>query len=130
MRWTGAKADPGALGLLTVAMSVLAGLAAARQASPVSVSGRAPRAPSGSWSPPCCATARSGGFWYLPGPLLLVAGTLCVDSWRDTAVETTRNWSRCLLSALGAGELLMAAGTAPTLLTAGAVGGIALMTAS
>jgi hypothetical protein len=31
--WTGAKADPGALGLLTIALSVLAGLAAARQAN-------------------------------------------------------------------------------------------------
>ena len=128
--WTGAKADAGALGLLTVALSVLAGLAAVRQASTgISVGSRTACA-LGLLIPGLLCFTTVGRLWYVPGPLLLVAGTLCVDSWRDTASMIARNWARCLLSALGTFEFLMAAGAAPAVMAVGTVGGITLITAS
>jgi hypothetical protein len=41
-----------------------------------------------------------------------------------------KNWGRCLLSGLGAAELLMAAGAAPALMAVGALGATALLSAA
>ncbi len=128
--WTGAKADPGALGLLTVALSVLAVVAAVRQArSAIGVGSRTAYAIALLIPGLLCFTT-VGRLWYVPGPLLLVAGTLCVRDWRSAASVIARNWTRCMLSALGACELLMAAGAAPAVMAVGTVGGIALVTAA
>jgi hypothetical protein len=128
--WTGAKADPGALGLLTVGLSVLAGLAAVRQASSgISVGSRAACA-LGLLIPGLLCFTTVGRLWYVPGPVLLVAGTLSIRSARSTVSVIAENWARCLLSALGTCELLMAAGAAPAVMAVGTVGGIALITAS
>jgi hypothetical protein len=128
--WTGAKADPGALGLLTIALSFLAAAAAVRQAnSGISVGSRTACA-LGLLVPGLLCFTTVGRLWYVPGPLLLIAGTLCIRSWRSTASAIARNWMRCLLSALGTCELLMAAGAAPAVMAVGTVGGIALITAS
>jgi hypothetical protein len=128
--WTGAKAAPVALGLLTVAFSVLAGLAAVRQASSgISVGSRAACA-LGLLIPGLLCFTTVGRLWYVPGPLLLVAGTFCISSWRSTVSVIARNWARCLLSALGTCELLMAVGAAPAVMAVGTVGGIALITVS
>ena len=125
-----AKQAPGRLGLLTVALSLLAGFAAYRQARPGT----------GTTSRTACAAAllvpgllcfsTVGRLWYLPGALLLAAGVLSIDSIRDTWTLLARHWLRCLLGLLGAAELLMAAGAAPVLLTVGAVGGVALIAAA
>jgi hypothetical protein len=115
---------------LTVALAVLAGLAAVRQASSgIGVGSRAACALALLVPGLLCLTT-VGRLWYVPGPILLVAGTLCIRSWKSTASVIARNWARCLLSALGAGELLMAAGAAPAVMAVGAVGGLALITAS
>ena len=53
-----------------------------------------------------------------------------IERWRDTAEMIARNWLRCLLSILGATEVLMAAGAAPHLMAVGAVGGLALIAAA
>lgn len=127
--WTGAKLAPGSLGLLTVALSLLAGLAAARQDRALTVGPRAACA-LGLLVPGLLCFSTVGRLWYLPGPLLVVAGILTVDSVRETAAAAARNWWRCLLGVLGATELLMAAGAAPVTLTVGAVGGVALLVAA
>lgn len=128
--WTGAKAAPIALGLLTIALSLLAGLAATGQRRDLIVGVRAAAA-LGLLVPGLVCFSTVGRLWYLPGPLLLLAGILTIDnSWRATAAHLATNWTRCLLSILGASELLMAAGATPTLMAVGAAGGAALVAAA
>jgi hypothetical protein len=127
--WTGAKQAPGSLGLLTIALSVLAGYAAHRQARVGTSVGSRAAYTAALLLPGLLCFSTVGRLWYLPGPLLLTASFLSIDSIRDTAVLVGRNWLRCLLALLGAAELLMAAGAAPVLLAVGAVGGIALLVA-
>jgi hypothetical protein len=125
--WTGAKQAPGSLGLLTIALSVLAGCAAHRQARvATSVGSRAACLAALLLAGLLCFST-VGRLWYLPGPLLLAASSLSIDSVRDTAALISRNWLRCLLALLAAAELLMAAGAAPVLLAVGALGGVALL---
>ena len=71
-----------------------------------------------------------GRLWYLPGLLIVSAGVLTVDSWRDTASVVRQNWLRCLLSGLGACQLLMAAGSTGVLSLVGVGSGIALIAAA
>jgi hypothetical protein len=128
--WTGAKASPIALGLLTVALSALAGRAALRQRFPsLSVAGRA-----------ACALAlvglgllclsTAGRLWYPSALLMVVAGTMTIDSWPDTVKMLAAGWFRILLGALGGCQLLMAAGAPPALALVGVVGGVSLIAAA
>lgn len=127
--WTGAKQAPGSLGLLTIALSLLAGLAAGRQIGPLPVGPRAACAV-GLLAPGLLCFSTVGRLWYLPGLLMLAAGIVSIDSVRDTASAAGRNWWRCLLGVLGGAELLMAAGATTVLLAVGAAGGIALLLAA
>jgi hypothetical protein len=128
--WTGAKAEPISLGLLTIGLSVIAGMAAARQRTPdLSVRARAACA-LGLIGPGLLCLSTVGRLWYLPAILLLAAGTMSIDGWRDTATAIAQDWFRILLSALGACEVLMAAGAAPVLMAVGAASGIALIAAA
>lgn len=128
--WTGAKAATLPLGLLTIGLSVVAGLAARRQRRPeLSVLARAACA-FGLIGPALLCLTTVGRLWYLPAVLLLVAGVLTVDSWRVTASALARDWSRVLLSLLGGAEMLMAAGSSPLVLVIGGLGGIALVVAA
>jgi hypothetical protein len=128
--WTGAKQAPGSLGLLTIVLSLLAGYAAYRQVRPrIHVGPRAAYA-AALLIPGLLCFSTVGRLWYLPGPLLLAAAVLSIDSLRDTGRLITRNWLRCLLALLGVAELLMAAGASPVPLVVGAVGGAALMAAA
>jgi hypothetical protein len=128
--WTGAKQEPGSLGLLTIAFSLLAGYAAFRQARPnTTVKFRAAYA-AALLLPGLLCFSTVGRLWYLPGLLLLAAGLFSIDSIRETWMLLARNWLRCLLGLLGTAELLMAAGAAPVLLAVGAVGGVALIAAA
>jgi len=128
--WTGAKAAPVPLGLLTIGLSVLAGWAATAQQSPrLSV-----------WSRAGCAVAligpgllclsTVGRLWYPSALLLVAAGALCIDSWPETVRAFANDWLRVLLTALGGFEILMAAGSAPLLMVVGIAGGIALILAA
>ncbi len=128
--WTGAKAAPVALGLLTIGMSALAGVAAAAQRNPrLTVRARAACA-LGLAGPALLCLSTVGRLWYLPAALLLVAAAASLDSWPDTAAAVAGDWPRVLLSALGGFEALMAAGAAPVPMIIGGAGGIALITAA
>ena len=112
--WTGAKLATVPLGLLTVGLSLLAGLAARRQRDRLSVLARAACA-LGLIGPGLVCLSTVGRLWYLPAVLLVVAGGLTIDSWRQTASELDENWYRVLLSVTGGSQMLMAAGAAPPL---------------
>ncbi|HEY7103728.1 MAG TPA: hypothetical protein VH573_18975 [Mycobacteriales bacterium] len=128
--WTAAKQSPVALGLLTVGLSALAVLAAARQRDPaLSVRARAACA-LGLAGPALLCLSTVGRLWYLPCVLLLAAAACAVDGWRRTAEAVARDWTRILLSALGGFEILMAAGAAPAVLAVGVAGGLCLIAAA
>jgi hypothetical protein len=128
--WTGAKQAPVALGLLTVALSLAAGLAAGwQQRTRLTVGARAACA-FGLAGPGLLCLSTVGRLWFLPAVLLLAAAAMTIDSWRDTAAALAVGWWRILLSALGGCELLMSAGAAPTPMVVGALGGAALVAAA
>lgn len=127
--WTGAKQSPTALGLLTIALSVLAGAAAVRQGSRRLTTGGRTACAGVLLGTGLLCFSTVGRLWYLPGALLVLAGLTTIDRWRDTASGIGRDWSRCLLSALGITELLMVAGTTTATAVVGAVGGVTLMVA-
>jgi hypothetical protein len=128
--WTGAKAAPVPLGLLTVALSALAAFAAVRQLRPgLSLRARAAYA-LGLAIPGLLCLTTVGRLWYLPAVLLVTAAVLCVERWSDTAAVLGRDRYRVLLSALGGCELLMAAGATPGGMAVGGVGGSALIAAA
>ncbi|MDT7799031.1 MAG: iron complex transport system permease protein [Actinomycetota bacterium] len=131
--WTGHKADPLALGIVTALFSGLSVFSAARL--------RATRSPS-----PACRVAVSvgmlvsgglcfstvGALWYLPGTLLLGATALVLTSGygRETRQVVADNWLRGLLSALGGFELLMAVSVGePAIVAVGVLGGLTLLVA-
>ena len=132
--WTGNKAHPVALGLLTVALSVSALIAARtlRSAPP-------PRNETLTaitlWFAivafVCSTTV--GRLWAIPGVLVLVAAgvTLMAFGWHHFLSVVAKNWLRGLLGILGALELLMAVSAAPKLtVAAGLVAGSALIAAA
>jgi hypothetical protein len=128
--WTGDKASPVALGLLTIGLSAVAGFAAVRQRAPgLSVWGRAVCA-LGLIGPGLLCLSTVGRLWYPSAILLLLAGMMTIDSWRATARAFADDWFRVLLTALGGFEMLMAAGAAPITMAVGAVGGVALIAAA
>lgn len=129
--WTGDKASPVALGLLTILASGIALLAAVRLRGPLSPARRLAAA-AGLLMPGGLCFTTVGAMWYLPGTLLLLAGVVAVsagDRYRTRELVMT-NWFRILVSVLGAFELLMAvsAGPWPTI-AVGVVGGLALVAA-
>ena len=128
--WSGNKLDPARLGVLTIALALLAIVAAARQREPDLRVG--PRAACSLviLVPALLCFSTVGRLWYLPGLLLLLAAVRTIDSFSSTARLIARNWLRCLLAALGAAELLMAAGASPPVLVVGAIGGTALIAAA
>ncbi|GAA1649084.1 hypothetical protein GCM10009744_45650 [Kribbella alba] len=135
--WSGAKQAPTELGLLTVALSLIAGFSAIlqrRTARPdgnnaLTVGTRAACA-LGLIGPGLLCLTTVGRLWYLPAVALVTAGVLTVESWRLTVAVVAADWPRVLLCALGACQLLMAAGAAPAPMLAGAIGGLALIVAA
>jgi hypothetical protein len=129
-QWTGAKQSPVALGLLTVALSLMAGLAAVRQhRSDLSAGARAACA-FGLVGPGLLCLTTVGRLWFLPAVLLLAAGALTIDSWRDTAATLAADWWRILFSALGGCQLLMSAGAPAAPAVVGVLGGASLVAAA
>ena len=128
--WTGAKQSPLALGLLTVALSLGAGFAAGRQRSVGLSTAERAACSFGLLGPGLLCLSTVGRLWCLPAPLLLAAGLLTIDSWRDTVTTLNANWWLVLLGALGGCELLMAAGAAPAPAAVGALSGAALIAAA
>lgn len=130
-QWTGAKDTPVALGALTVVLSGLAVLSAIRLgAVRPPTPGRHLAAAAGLAVPAALCFTTVGALWYLPGALLLVAAAGAVATADRTGERIAANWTRLLVSALGAVELLMAAGAGPmSTIAVGAVGGLALLAA-
>ena len=128
--WSGAKASSGALGILTVILSLLAGVAARvlQRTDRRSTSRLIATASIGVVALVCFTTV--GRLWYVPGLLLLVGGVLTVDSWRSAGSIVRQQWLRILLGSLGLFELLMAASASPLRFVIGACGGIALVVSS
>jgi hypothetical protein len=129
-QWSGAKQSPVALGVLTVTLSLIAALAAVRQHRGDLSTGARAACALGLLGPGLLCLTTVGRLWYLPAVLLLVAGALTIDSWRDTAATLAGDWWRILLSTLGGCQLLMSAGAAPAPAVAGAVGGASLVAAA
>ncbi|MFC6161658.1 hypothetical protein [Kribbella jiaozuonensis] len=128
--WTGNKLATGALGLLTLALSALAGLAALRQRDPdLSVLSRALCA-LGLIAPGLLCLTTVGRLWYVPAILLTTAGLLTIENWRATAAALRQDWTRVLLTVLGLCQLLMVASGPVLLMVVGALSAVALATAA
>ena len=124
--WTGDKREPVALGVLTVALALLAGLAAVRQSRTDRPLGRIACAV-GLLGPGLLCLTTAGRLWYVPALLLVLAAVLTVESWRETVSALAADWWRVLLSVLAATQLLMAAGAGPLVMAVGAIGGVAIL---
>jgi hypothetical protein len=111
--WTGGKAQPVALGLVTIALSAVAfaGGTALRRPQ-VSGAGRL-IATAGLVVPGLVCFTTVGRLWFLPGPMLLAGAALGVEDWREAARLTRRGWLRILLASLGGFEMLMARAPRP-----------------
>jgi hypothetical protein len=128
--WTGNKLAHGSLGLLTVGLSTLAGLAALRQRDPqLSLLSRA-ACSVGLIGPGLLCLTTVGRLWYLPAVLLTAAGLLTVVRWRATVLAVLDDWDRVLLSVLGGCELFMVASGPAVLTIAGGLGGAVLIVAA
>lgn len=125
--WTGAKSAPAALGLLTMALSLLAGYAALSQRDDTLTTGRRTAYAVLILVPGLvCSTTVGWLWWWLPAPLLFAAGALTIDNGRASLRAIRDSWPRCLLTALGGCELLMAASAGPLLMALGGLGGAVL----
>ena len=128
--WSGAKAEPVALGALTVLLSTVAAVGAVLLRRP-RVSGVGLVAPVALVVLPaavCFTTV--GRLWLVPGSLLLAGIIVGVDDWTALAYALRRNWSRLLLGALGCCQLLMAVRARPTVAAVGLASGVALIAAA
>jgi hypothetical protein len=123
--WTGAKAEPVSLGLLTITLSLLVIGSAWLWQAPARL------------APPLVAVVAAlvgfttvGRLWYLPGPLIIAATVIGIRDWRSARTQVGRAWSQLLLAGLGGCDLILAAGAAPALAVLGAASGTALITAA
>jgi hypothetical protein len=128
--WTGDKADPGPLGLLTVVLGIVALVATMLLTSPHR-SGTA-RAGAGAAIAlvAIIGSTTVGRLWWLPGPLLVVGLAVSVEDWRALLSTIRRQWCRVLLVTLGCCELLVVVRAQPLVMLSGLVAGVALMAAA
>ena len=127
--WTGNKADPGPLGLLTVALGAVAVGAAVLLTSAARDAVRAGAAAAIALVAVIGATA-VGRLWYGPGLLLVVGLVVCVEDFCAVVAALRREWSRVLLVVLGSCELVMVVRSRPLVMVLGVVAGAALMAAA
>lgn len=128
--WTGNKLDPVPLGALTVALAVLAFAAAHRARRPSDPPGMRATVALGMAGPGLLCLSTVGVLAWVPAALLVVAGVLVVDAWRQVGAAVAANRYRILLGVLGCCQLLMAAAAAPLPTAAAVVGGAALLLAA
>jgi len=123
--WTGGKASPVPLGLLTIVFSAVAlacGLGLlAKPASP----GRCAALAAGLVIPAGICFSTVGMLWYLPGTLLLAATVIAVLAGPPAGVVAAvrHNWLRVLISVLGGYEILLALGAGAATAVLGLTGG-------
>lgn len=132
-QWSGDKASPLALGLLTVLLSSIGLLAGtALRSGTVRGPGLRLAAAAGLLVPGALCFSTVGALWYVPGALLICAAAVAVSAGdpADTRRVLAADWPRVLLSALGTFELMLAAGAGPwPTIVVGLLGGLALATA-
>lgn len=124
--WTGAKADPVALGILTVVVSALALVAALRMSPSLRREQRLGALAFVAVMALLCLTT-VGRLWLAPGPLLLLGAAVAVRPRTDLTMPTRRGWVQALLVVLGGVELVMAASAPLVTMAIGVLGGGALI---
>lgn len=131
--WTGDKASPVGLGLLTVLLSLTALGAGATLLTRADLSpGRRTLVAVALVVPAALCVSTVGRLWYGPGILLLAAfvSTLAAGGTRELGPVLLATRGRGLISVLGAFELLMAVSAGPAVTIAvGVLGGVALLVA-
>ena len=129
--WTGDKLAPVGLGLLTVGLAALALVAARRVRLPGLPPGLRAAWALGLAGPGLLCLSTVGVLAWVPAALLVAAAALAVAGGaRESARAVAAQWPQVLLSALGLGQLLMAAAAPPWLTAIGAVSGVALVLAA
>lgn len=129
-QWSGDKASPVSLGLLTVLLSGVGLLAAiALRSGAVRAPGVRLSAAAGLLVPGLLCVTTVGVMWYLPGALLIGAAAYAVAGGEPVVTRRALAavWPRVLVSALGTFELMLAVGAGPwPTIVVGLVGGLAL----
>lgn len=114
--WSGAKADPTLLGLLTVLLSAIA-IASSWFIRPAQAPSPARRSATlaGLLVPATVCFTTVGRLWYVPGVLLFIAvfHLVKIDGLRVVVRTAWRRRDELLLTGLGGFEMLMAATAAP-----------------
>ena len=129
--WTGDKLATVGLGLLTVGLAALALVAARRVRLPGLPPGLRAAWALGLAGPGLLCLSTVGVLAWVPAALLVAAAALAVAGGaRESARAVAAQWPQVLLSALGLGQLLMAAAAPPWLTAIGAVSGVALVLAA
>jgi hypothetical protein len=129
--WTGDKLAPVGLGLLTVGLAALALVAARRVRLPGVPPGLRVAWALGLAGPGLLCLSTVGVLAWVPAALLVAAAAMAVAGGaRESARAVAAQWPQVLLSALGLGQLLMAAAAPPWLTAIGAVSGVALVLAA
>ncbi|MEP7089303.1 MAG: hypothetical protein ABI776_04280 [Nocardioidaceae bacterium] len=126
--WSGAKAEPLPLGILTIALSCMAATAAlvVRRGANRPTKQVAMLATVVVVALVCFTTV--GRLWLVPGPLLLLGAGLQTPTVTEVWTVVRSEAIPALVVALGACELLMAAGATPLPMIVGGLGGAALVT--
>lgn len=127
--WTGTKDQPLPLGLLTVALSVVALAVGLWLRTGKVTAGRRAAAVVGVGVPALLSFSTVGRLWYAPGALLLAAVVLllAVGGVGELVAVARQEWPAVLVSVLGACQVLVAVSATPLGIAAlGAVGGLTL----
>ena len=124
--WTGAKADPTALGLLTVVLCALA-LALAVRLPHLRTRDQRQGALVFVVVVGLLFFTTVGRLWWVPGPLLLLGAALEVSPRTDLSVPNRTGFVQVLIAVLGSVELVMAASASVAIMVTGVVGGVALI---
>ncbi len=131
--WTGHKASPVALGLLTMGLSAISVLCASLLQRNADITPeRRIAAAVGLFVPAGLCFSTVGISWYLPGVLLLAASAYAILAGDPvyTRLVVLRIWLHLLISLLGTFEVLMAVSAGPAVtIGVGVIGGLALIAA-
>lgn len=130
-QWSGDKASPLALGLLTVALSLLSVWCARTLGGSGEITdGRRLAAVAGLIVPGLLCFSTVGNLWFVPGALLLLTAAVALRDGRGLGSALAASWMQVLVSVLGAAELVMAVSAGRSaVVVLGVVGGAALMAA-
>jgi hypothetical protein len=103
--WVGNKTDTASLGVVTIALSLVALIAAVASLNRPVGAGRRFAVALGLLVPGVVGFTTVGRLWYLPGALLVVSGMMVLVAAHQTgqlAATLSRNWGRILISVLAA----------------------------